>query len=71
MNTSGGAIFLPHSPGNVADVSAEVLSPSWLLLWDVFSYLVLATPSRGDVALCQGLALACAAGMHPTLLPTL
>ena len=24
MNTSGGAIFLPHSPGNVADVSAEV-----------------------------------------------
>jgi hypothetical protein len=24
MNTNGGAIFLPHSPGNVADVSAEV-----------------------------------------------
>ena len=28
MNTSGGAIFLPHSPGNVADVSAEVLCPT-------------------------------------------
>ena len=24
MNSTGGAIFLPHSPGNVADVSSEV-----------------------------------------------
>jgi len=24
MNTTGGAIFLPHSPGNVADVSSEI-----------------------------------------------
>lgn len=25
MNSTGGAIFLPHSPGNVADVSSEVI----------------------------------------------
>ena len=31
MNSTGGAIFLPHSPGNVADVSSEV-NPSLTLL---------------------------------------
>jgi hypothetical protein len=30
MNSSGGTIFLPHSPGNVADVSSEA-SPRALL----------------------------------------
>ena len=38
MNTSGGAIFLPHSPGNVADVSAEV-QPSLASCFQTYAYM--------------------------------
>ena len=28
MNSSGGTIFLPHSPGSVADAASEVSPPA-------------------------------------------